>query len=153
MSIELQLAIQNLNARYGAAIDADKLEAWPDFFTDDGRYLLASYYQEVLKYVAVGQPVEVALNLYPGQILKGKVAAIWTANGDGQFLPSGTLPKFEPPVPESPPQNLYAVNRLSDEVLGAECQRILLGFSRIVRGKNQDRHEVSVAHPGPKLLE
>src|SRR3979409_1194072 len=38
MSIELQLKVQNLNARYGAAIDDDKLEAWPDFFTEDGRY-------------------------------------------------------------------------------------------------------------------
>jgi 3-phenylpropionate/cinnamic acid dioxygenase small subunit len=38
MNPELQLTIQNLNARYGAAIDDDKLEAWPDFFTEDGRY-------------------------------------------------------------------------------------------------------------------
>jgi anthranilate 1,2-dioxygenase small subunit/terephthalate 1,2-dioxygenase oxygenase component beta subunit len=38
MSIELQLRVQDLNARYGAAIDDDKLEAWPDFFTEDGRY-------------------------------------------------------------------------------------------------------------------
>ena len=38
MSIDLQLKVQNLNARYGAAIDDDKLEAWPDFFTEDGRY-------------------------------------------------------------------------------------------------------------------
>src|SRR5947208_15506000 len=38
MSIDLQLKVQNLNARYGAAIDDDKLEAWPDFFIEDGRY-------------------------------------------------------------------------------------------------------------------
>jgi 3-phenylpropionate/cinnamic acid dioxygenase small subunit len=38
MNIELQLKVQDLNARYGAAIDDDKLEAWPDFFTEDGRY-------------------------------------------------------------------------------------------------------------------
>src|SRR5260370_30840652 len=38
MNLDLQLTIQNLNARYGAAIDDDKLEAWPDFFTEDGRY-------------------------------------------------------------------------------------------------------------------
>src|ERR1700730_8322734 len=38
MNIELLLKVQDLNARYAAAIDDDKLEAWPDFFTEDGRY-------------------------------------------------------------------------------------------------------------------
>jgi 3-phenylpropionate/cinnamic acid dioxygenase small subunit len=38
MSIELQLRVQDINARYGQAIDDDKLEAWPDFFTENGRY-------------------------------------------------------------------------------------------------------------------
>src|SRR5947199_1436981 len=38
MNIELQLKIQDLNARYVQAIDGNKLEAWPDFFTEDGRY-------------------------------------------------------------------------------------------------------------------
>jgi 3-phenylpropionate/cinnamic acid dioxygenase small subunit len=38
MNIELQLKIQDLNARYVQAIDGNKLEAWPDFFTENGRY-------------------------------------------------------------------------------------------------------------------
>jgi len=38
MTIEQQLTAQNLNARYVAAIDDNKLEAWPDFFTEHGRY-------------------------------------------------------------------------------------------------------------------
>ena len=38
MNIELQLKIQDLNARYVQAIDGNKLEAWPDFFTEVGRY-------------------------------------------------------------------------------------------------------------------
>lgn len=38
MSIELKLKIQDLNARYAQAIDDNKLEAWPDFFAEDGRY-------------------------------------------------------------------------------------------------------------------
>jgi 3-phenylpropionate/cinnamic acid dioxygenase small subunit len=38
MSIELKLKVQDLNARYAQAIDDNKLEAWPDFFTEDGRY-------------------------------------------------------------------------------------------------------------------
>jgi anthranilate 1,2-dioxygenase small subunit/terephthalate 1,2-dioxygenase oxygenase component beta subunit len=38
MNIELQLRIQDLNTRYAQAIDDNKLEVWPDFFTEDGRY-------------------------------------------------------------------------------------------------------------------
>ena len=38
MDIERQLAVLDLNARYAEAIDEGRLEEWPDFFTDDGRY-------------------------------------------------------------------------------------------------------------------
>jgi hypothetical protein len=40
--------------------------------------------------------VEVALNRDPGQIIRGKVESIWWANGEGQLLPSGDLPVFNP---------------------------------------------------------
>jgi anthranilate 1,2-dioxygenase small subunit len=33
-----QLQVQDLLARYVEAIDEDKLEAWPDFFVEHGRY-------------------------------------------------------------------------------------------------------------------
>jgi integrase len=38
MNIELKLKVEDLNARYAQAIDDDKLEAWPDFFIEQGRY-------------------------------------------------------------------------------------------------------------------
>lgn len=38
MDIELRFAVQDLLARYVHAIDDDRLEAWPDFFTAQGRY-------------------------------------------------------------------------------------------------------------------
>ncbi|MBV8242521.1 MAG: hypothetical protein JOY75_17195 [Hyphomicrobiales bacterium] len=38
MNIELKLTVEDLNARYAQAIDDDKLEAWPDFFIEQGRY-------------------------------------------------------------------------------------------------------------------
>jgi 3-phenylpropionate/cinnamic acid dioxygenase small subunit len=42
MDIELQFRVQDLNARYAQAIDDDKLESWPDFFTEDCRYLVTN---------------------------------------------------------------------------------------------------------------
>src|SRR5712692_2886171 len=38
MNLDLQLKVQDLNARYAQAIDDNKLEAWPDFFVEQGRY-------------------------------------------------------------------------------------------------------------------
>jgi multidrug resistance efflux pump len=100
--------ITNLQVRPGMVAGDYRIGAIASFVCDDGRYLLASYFQENLKYVKEGQPVEVALNTYPGQIFKGTVKSIWKVNGDGQLLPSGNLPKFEP-RPKTTPQNLYAV--------------------------------------------
>jgi anthranilate 1,2-dioxygenase small subunit/terephthalate 1,2-dioxygenase oxygenase component beta subunit len=42
MDIEVQLKVQELLARYIQAIDDDRLEAWPDFFTEDCRYLVTT---------------------------------------------------------------------------------------------------------------
>ena len=42
MNFEQQLRVQDLNVRYAEAIDEDRLESWPDFFRDDGRYLITT---------------------------------------------------------------------------------------------------------------
>jgi len=34
--------VQDLQTRYAAAIDNDELEAWPAFFTEDGRYRITT---------------------------------------------------------------------------------------------------------------
>lgn len=38
MDVAQYLKVQELNARYVRTIDQDRLEAWPDFFTEDARY-------------------------------------------------------------------------------------------------------------------
>jgi 3-phenylpropionate/cinnamic acid dioxygenase small subunit len=42
MNIELKLKVQDLNGRYAQAIDDGKLEAWPDFFIEHGRYRITT---------------------------------------------------------------------------------------------------------------
>jgi anthranilate 1,2-dioxygenase small subunit len=42
MDFELQLAVERLHAQYAHALDSDQLEDWPDFFTEDGRYRIAT---------------------------------------------------------------------------------------------------------------
>ena len=106
--------IINLQVRPGMVAGTFRIGAIASFICDANRYLLASVNQESLKYVAVGQPVEVALNLYPGQIFTGRVHSIWRASAAGQLLPSGTLPTFNPPPPDKP-QGRYAVRVTLDD--------------------------------------
>ena len=96
----------NLQVRPGMVAGDVRFGAIASFVVEKDRYLLASYTQEFLLFVEVGQPVEFALDLYPGRIFTGTVEAIWWANGNGQFLPSGTVPTFVNP---DPAQTRFAV--------------------------------------------
>ena len=115
--------IVNLQVRPGMVSGIVRFGAIASFICDEGRYLLADFFQEHLKYVEPGQPVEVALDLYPGQIFTAKVEAVWKASGVGQLLPSGTLPGFEPAPPDKP-QGQYAVKILFDS---AELSKFPIG--------------------------
>ena len=42
MDIELQLTVENLLARYVHALDEGRLEDWPEFFVDTGRYRITT---------------------------------------------------------------------------------------------------------------
>ncbi|HYZ44007.1 MAG TPA: aromatic-ring-hydroxylating dioxygenase subunit beta [Xanthobacteraceae bacterium] len=42
MNIELKLKVEDLNGRYAQAIDDGRLEAWPDFFIEQGRYRITT---------------------------------------------------------------------------------------------------------------
>ena len=42
MDIELQLAVENLLARYVHALDEDRLEDWPGFFVESGQYRITT---------------------------------------------------------------------------------------------------------------
>jgi anthranilate 1,2-dioxygenase small subunit len=42
MDVALQLQVEKLHARYAHALDADRLEDWPNFFTENGRYRIAT---------------------------------------------------------------------------------------------------------------
>ncbi|MFO0826698.1 MAG: biotin/lipoyl-binding protein [Phycisphaerales bacterium] len=98
----------NLQVRPGMVAGEIRFGAIATFVCDADRYLLATYFQENLKFVLPGQPVEAALDLYPGQIFRGTVLAVWQGSGAGQMLPSGTLPDFRA-VSSEVPQGQFAV--------------------------------------------
>jgi len=106
--------ILNLQVRPGMVSGIVRLGAIASFICDADRYLLANYFQENLKFVKPGQQVEVALDLYPGQIWRGAVEAIWQGSGSGQMLPSGFLPNFHYKPTEMPQGQFAVVIHLDD---------------------------------------
>jgi multidrug resistance efflux pump len=94
--------IMNLQVRPGMVAGIIRFGAIASFIADADRYLLATYNQENLKFVKVGQDVEVALALYPGRIFKARVQDIWLGSGTGQSLPSGRMSVHYPRPPETP---------------------------------------------------
>jgi multidrug resistance efflux pump len=86
--------IVSQQARPGMVAGELRLGAIAAFVTDEDPYILATFRQQNLKFVQPGQEVDIALDLYPGQILPGRVETVWWATSQGQFLPSGRLPEF-----------------------------------------------------------
>lgn len=78
----------------GLVVGDFRIGAIAAFVTDDPPYMLGAFFQEHIKFVEPGQPVDVALDIDPGRIFTGKIEAIWWATGQGQYLPSGRIPNF-----------------------------------------------------------
>jgi len=125
--------IVNMQVRPGMVAGIVRVGAIASLICDADRYLLASYDQEVLLYVEPGQPVEIALDRFPGRIFKGTLVDVWPS-GAGQLLPSGKLPSFKP-LPEETPQGRFAARIRFDDpdprfVMGAQ------GAAAIYAGSN-----------------
>lgn len=105
--------ITNLQARPGLVVGDRRIAAIASWIGSADPYLLATFRQPRLKLVEAGQPVEIALDLYPGQIFAGTVTAIWWATGQGQYTPTGTVPTFIAPKPRGRFAVKIAVDGLS----------------------------------------
>jgi anthranilate 1,2-dioxygenase small subunit/terephthalate 1,2-dioxygenase oxygenase component beta subunit len=74
MNIEYLARVADLNARYADALDADRLEAWPDFFSDDGLYRITT-----AENVAQGLPLSLVYATSRA-MLRDRVTALREAN-------------------------------------------------------------------------
>jgi multidrug resistance efflux pump len=81
----------NLQLRPGGFVAGLPLNPVMSLVEADGQ-VIAFYAQNELTRVQPGDEAEFSLNTYPGRIIKGKVNSIVWAMGQGQLLPSGTLP-------------------------------------------------------------
>src|SRR5208283_6071212 len=69
--------IVNLQVQPGMVAGIFRIGGIASFIVDNDRYVLASFNQEILKYVKAGQPAEIALDLYPGQVFSARVDSVW----------------------------------------------------------------------------
>ena len=74
MDAEVRMQVERLHARYAHALDEDRLEEWPNFFTEDGRYRIATAENE-----ARGLPLPV-LYAESRAMLRDRVASLRHAN-------------------------------------------------------------------------
>ena len=72
--MDFQKQVEKLHARYAHALDADRLEDWPGFFTEDGVYRIATAENE-----ARGLPLPV-LYAEGRAMLRDRVASLRHAN-------------------------------------------------------------------------
>jgi multidrug resistance efflux pump len=70
-------------------------------FVEQEHVILAMFWQNELHQVEPGNEAELALNTYPGRVLKARVDSIIWAQGQGQLPLTGTLPQTGAvPLPE-----------------------------------------------------
>ena len=74
MEPQLQAVVERLHAQYAQALDADELEAWPQFFTENGTYRITTAENE-----ARGLPLPV-LYAEGRPMLRDRVASLRHAN-------------------------------------------------------------------------
>jgi multidrug resistance efflux pump len=81
----------NLQLRPGGFVAGLPVNPVMTLIEADGQ-VVALYHQNELHQVKPGNEVEFALKTLPGKIIKGKVDSIVWAQGQGQLLPTGTVP-------------------------------------------------------------
>ena len=74
MELPLQWVVENLHARYAHALDADRLEDWPQLFTENGTYRITTAENE-----ARGLPLAV-IYAEGRRMLRDRVASLRHAN-------------------------------------------------------------------------
>ena len=76
-------------------------------FIENGQWVIALYQQNEVREVEPGQEAEIALQMYPGRIIKCKVDSIVWATAGGQVPVSGNLPNIGPMPPGQLAVRLY----------------------------------------------
>ena len=101
-----------LTLRPGQRVANMPLRSWVAF-VEKSRELVAGIPQSRLRHVEPGQQVELALRMFPGEIITGQVDRIIAVNPAAQLVPSGVIPVA--PTPADPALPYGVAIRLDED--------------------------------------
>ena len=100
-------------------------------FVYEEKVLVATFFQNALRHVKIGDPVEISLEARPGDVFLGTVEAILPTSGQGQAAPTGTLRSLQ----RGQPADMAAIRIATDEHLGPNVPAGGGGAAAIYPGK------------------
>lgn len=101
-----------LTLRPGQRVANMPLRSWVAF-VEKSRELVVGISQSRLRHVEPGQQVELALRMFPGEIITGKVDRVIAVNPAAQLVPSGVIPVA--PTPADPALPYGVVIRIDED--------------------------------------
>ncbi len=81
----------NLQLRPGNSVSSMPVASSMSFISTEIRPVLASFSQSAIRYINVGDPVEMVFRSRPGQVYPGKVSRIVRGSGTAQLAASGQM--------------------------------------------------------------
>jgi multidrug resistance efflux pump len=82
----------NLQLRPGNYVTTIPMASSVSFVSNEKQLAVASFSQSAIRYIEVGDAVEMVFRSIPGEVFPGKVARIVRASGSAQLTASGQLP-------------------------------------------------------------
>ena len=110
--IALDGKVVALTLRPGQRVANMPLRSWVAF-VEKSRELVVGISQSRLRHVEPGQQVELALRMFPGEIITGQVDRIIAVNPAAQLVPSGVIPVA--PTPADPALPYGVAIRLDED--------------------------------------
>jgi multidrug resistance efflux pump len=86
--------VYNLQLRPGYYVTSIPLASSMSFVSNENHKILASFSQSAIRYIQVGDAVEMVFRTKPGKVYEGKVIRIARASGTSQIAASSQLPTF-----------------------------------------------------------
>ncbi|MEW4562112.1 efflux RND transporter periplasmic adaptor subunit [Bremerella sp. JC770] len=132
--------VTNWQVREGAMAVPLPLAPMGTFVDTSDTDVVGVFSQNVLKNVAPGDRVEVALKSHPGQVFPGKVVLVIPGSGEGQFLVTGDLLE----VSSVQSSGSFAVKiALDDEQLAKSLPMGTAGMATIYTSQGKPFHMIS----------
>jgi multidrug resistance efflux pump len=84
--------VANLQLRPGNYVTTMPVASSMSFVSSEEHFIVASFSQSAIRYINVGDPVEMVFRSRPGKVSTGKVVRIVRVSGSSQLKASGQLP-------------------------------------------------------------